>query len=172
MSSLPIPQALSLLAPTASFDKHLGLFGLMLRDRGLNWIREESLSPQEFEARSPEAKRFTQVADEAVKVLLAGRVEEFLARFPEAFEGQTRAQTENYLRTGLIPFLKRLPAKATHSHVDLKSDADPQDPFFRPTFVRQYTVDTTGPTYVVALERVEGKVRMLGIATSDDPEPM
>lgn len=172
LSPLPIPHAMSLLAPMKSFDKHLGLLGLMIRDRGLNWSREESLSPAEFEARSPEAKRLTQVADEAIALLRENRVEEFLTRFPEAFEGQTRAQTEKYLRESFVPFLKRLPATPTSSHVAFVSDRDPQEPFFRATFVRQFTVGETGPTYVVAMELVGKKVQMLGVATSDDPEAM
>lgn len=172
LSPFPMPQAMSLLAPTQSFDKHLPLLGLMLRDRGLNWSRTESLSPAEFEARSPEAKKLTQVADEAIALLRDGRVEEFLTRFPESFDGQTRAQTEKYLREKFVPFVKRLPATPTHSHIDLLSDADPQEPLFRATFVRKFTVGKTGPTYIVALERDGKKVWMLGVATSDDPEEM
>lgn len=171
LSTLPLPMALSLLAPAQQFDKYLGLFGLMLRDRGLNWAREETLTPEEFAARTPEASAVLQTADEAVALLRAGSVEEFLARFPEALSGQTRAQSEARLRQITIPFLQKFPAP-TRTQITLVTDSDPQEPLFRVTMLRTAIIGETSPAYVVALEREKGQLHLLGIATTDDPDAL
>ena len=170
LGMLPIPHAMSLLAPAESFEKHLGLLGLMIRDRGLNWAREESLTLDEFVALSPDAKRMVQIADEAVALLRAERVEDYLTRFPGATGGETRAFEATRLRAVTVPFLKRLPSTLPRTEITLTTDADPQEPLFRVAILRQFTVGETGPTYVVFLQRVQNRVLFLGIATTGDDD--
>lgn len=168
MSPLQLPLGLSLLAPADKFEKYVGLLGLMARDEGLNWSRERSLSPAEFRAQVPDADKFNAVADEAVALIKAGDAKAFQARFPEAYGGANQAQTANYLTKTAIPFFAKLPAKMEHEQVNIVSDRDPATPL-RATIRRDFKVSAENfPSYVVAMERVNGKIQLLGVATTED----
>ena len=171
MSPLQLPLALSLLAPADKYPKYLPLFGLMTRDEGLNWAREFSFSPAEFKAQIPDADKFNAVADEVVALIRTGDAAAFQKRFPEAFEGQSAADTAKYLTTIAQPFFARLPAKIERKNVSVVRDRDPETPL-RATIRRDFKISETNfPKYVVALERVNGKIQLLGVATTDDPFP-
>ena len=169
MSPLQLPLAMSLLAPADKFEKYLPLFGLMARDEGLNWAREFSFSPAEFRAQVPDAAQFNAVADEAVALVKAGDAAVFQKRFPEAFEGEDKAQVANYLTTIAAPFFAKLPAKTERENISVVRDRDPATPL-RATIRRDFKISETNfPSYVVALESVNGKIQLLGVATTDDP---
>ena len=169
LSPLQLPLSLSLLAPADKFDKYLPLLGLIARDEGLNWSLEQSLSPAEFAAKVQGAAQFNALADEAVALLKAGDVATFQARFPEAFEGEDKAKTADYLTKTVVPFFAKLPATIEREQITLLSDRDPLEPVLRATLERKFKLsDENFPSYIVAMDRVGGKIQLLGVATTDD----
>ena len=164
LSSLPQPLAMSLLAPQAEFEKYLGLFGLMVRDEGLNWAREEVLTPEEFAVRAPDAERFVNLADEAVTLFKAGDLKAFQARFPSAFEGAPQEELQPYFQDGAA-VLKLLPP--TRTIVTLTTDNDPETLLFRVNFVRDFEMDGVFPSYAVAIEKDSKSeaLSLLGVGT-------
>lgn len=167
LSSLPEPLAMSLLAPKASFDKYLGLFGLMVRDQGLNWTREERLTAEEFAARVPDSAKFVQMADEAVALLKAGDIKAFQARFPEADKDVGREAKQEYLQN-ISKVLKMLPPTPERTSITLVSDSDPETPLFRVSFARDFMLGKIPVYYIAAIERdgKSGKLSLLGVATA------
>lgn len=171
LSPLQVPLSMSLLAPTDKFEKYLPLFGLMVRDAGLNWTREESYSPAEFLAHTPYAAQFTDVADEVVALLKAGDVAGFQKRFPEAYEGANAKQIAQRLKTVTVPFFKKMPDKIERERYTVARDHDPIEPFLQVTFARDFKLaEDNFPTYVIVMKRVGGKIELVGIGTTDDPE--
>ena len=169
LSPLQLPLSLSLLAPADKFDKYLPLLGLMARDEGLNWSLEQSLSPAEFVAKVQGAAQFNALADEAVALLKAGDVAAFQARFPLAFEGESKAATADYLTKTVVPFFAKLPTTIEREQVTVISDRDPLEPALRATIERKFKLsDENFPSYIVAMDRVGGKIQLLGVATTDD----
>ncbi len=172
LSSLQLPLAMSLLAPSDKFEKYLPLFGLMARDEGLNWATENSLSSAEFAAQTPHAAQFEQVAAEAVALLAKGDAAAFQARFPEAFAGQSKAEITRYLTQIAVPFFATLPAATMRESVTVTRDRDPIEPLLRATIRRDFEVGKENfPSYVVAMERINGKIQLLGVATTSDEFP-
>lgn len=170
VAPLPLPLALSLRTTPAKLDKYVGLLGLMARDEGLNWAREFSFSPTEFNAQAPDADKFNAVADEAVALIRAGDAAAFAKRFPEAFEGQSATQTAKYLTQIAKPFFAKLPAKIEREQITVVRDRDPKTPLYRVTIRRDFKLSEQNfPTYVVAMERINGRIQLLGVATTDDP---
>lgn len=168
MSPLQLPLAMSLLSPADKFEKYVGLLGLMARDEGLNWSIEASLSPAEFAAQVPDAARFNAVADEVVALLKAGDVAGFTKRFPEAYAGQSQEATAQYLTKTAAPFFAKLPAELEREQVTVINDRDPATPL-RATIRRDFKLSEENfPSYVIAMERVGGKIQLLGVATTDD----
>ena len=170
MSPLQLPLGLSMLAPADKFEKYLPLFGLMARDEGLNWTRESWLPLDEFLAKTPDAARFIAVADEAVSLLKAGDVEGFNRRFPEAFEGNPKAEIARHLREVVTPFLNTLPAKVMRTNINVARNRDPIAPFFQVTLSRDFEIAKDNyPTYVIVMEKVGNDIKLTGIGTTDDP---
>ena len=167
LSSLPEPLAMSLLAPKESFEKYLGLFGLMVRDEGLNWAREEFLTEEEFAARVPDSAKIVEMADEAVALLKAGDIKAYRARFPEADEDVAPEAKQKYLQD-LSTVLKMLPPTPESTSIKLVSDADPETPLFRVSFARDFLVGKLPLYYIVAIERAAKgeKLSLLGVATA------
>ena len=166
LGSLAQPLAMSLLASKTEFEKYLGLFGLMVRDEGLNWVKEELLTPEEFAARVPDAERFVKLADDAVALFKAGDVQALQARFPTAFEGTPLDGLEPYFQDAAA-VLKLLPPKPTRTAITLATDRDPENPLFRVTFVRYFEMENIFPSYAVAMEKdsKSGELSLLGVGT-------
>lgn len=170
MSPLQLPLGLSLLAPADKFEKYLPLFGLMVRDEGLNWTIEDSFSPAEFLAQVPDAQAFNAVADEAVALLKAGDIAGFQQRFPEAYEGADPKQIAQQLETITAPFFEKMPAKIERENYSVARDRDPVEQFFQVTLARDFKLSEENyPSYVIVMKRVNGKIQVIGIGTTDDP---
>ena len=169
LSPLPMPLAMSMLAPADKFEKYLPLFGLMVHDAGLNWSRDDSYTPAEFAAKVPEAARFNAVADEAIALLKAGDAAAFRARFPEAFEGNSPAQIDGYLKRLVMPFFQRMPAKIMRESYRVISDRDPVEPKLEVSLVRDFELGPENfPSYVLLMERVGDKIELTAVGTTDD----
>ena len=167
---LPMPIAMSMLAPADKFEKYLPLFGLMVQDAGVNWSRDETLSPAEFMAQVPDAARFDRVAEAAVALLKAGDAKAFRKQFPEAFEGNNAAQIDAHLKTIVMPFFAKMPAQVLRTSYSVISDRDPRAPKLQVSLVRTFELGPENyPSYVLVMERVGGKIRLNSIGTTDDP---
>jgi hypothetical protein len=158
---------MSLLAPEKSFPKYLSLLGLLARDEGINWVREESLSLPEFRAQAKDAARFEAMASEAIALLKKDDLAGFFARFPQSFEGGPRAEAEAYLRQAVLPTLKTLPEKPMRESVTLSRDRDPVEPFYQVTLMREFQVGKAYPAYTVVMKRAGDKLLLDSIATTD-----
>ena len=170
LSPLQLPLSMSLLTPADQFEKYLPLFGLMVRDEGINWTREELYTPDEFRAKVAFANEFDAVAAEAVALLKAGDVAGFQQRFPEAFAGNDPKQIAELLQTVTVPFFKKMPAKIERESYTVARDKDPVDQFFQVTLGRDFKVsDENFPSYVFVMKRVGNKIALTGVGTTDDP---
>ena len=170
LSPLQHPLAMSLLAPADKFEKYLPLFGLMVRDAGINWTREDSYSPDEFRAQVSQSAEFDAVAAQAVALLKAGDVAGFQKRFPEAYAGNDPKKVAQHLKTVVAPFFQKMPATIERERYTVARDRDPIDQFFQVTMVRDFKLsDENFPSYVIVMQRVGNKVALTGIGTTDDP---
>ena len=170
LSPLQHPLAMSLLAPADKFEQYVPLFGLMVRDAGINWTREDSYTPAEFRANVSQSAEFDAVAAEAIALLKAGDVAGFQKRFPEAYEGNDPKKVAEHLKTVVAPFFQKMPAVIERERYTVARDRDPVDQFFQVTLVRDFKLsDENFPSYVIVMEKVGNKVALTGIGTTDDP---
>ncbi len=158
---LPPPISLSLLAPTASFEKYLGLFGLMVRDTGLNWPSSERLTLEGFLELGPDAVRSVELVDEAVALIKAGDVETFVARLPKNARLDIDWERKDAQRA--VPILRALPDNLPQTDVLLFTERDPEDPVFEASIERRFGSDKTYPHYIVNVRKIDGVLKVTGI---------